>query len=710
MQFRRIRSLSIERTIHMKQEPHIPFDCFAELSSVRAVICLLVVVLMISASARAEDVPAAAEPIPDLSNLSLKELGQLSVDSVYTASKYQQKTTEAPASVTIVTAAQIERYGYRTLAEILRSVRGFYVTYDRNYSFLGTRGFARPGDYNTRVLLLIDGHRVNDIIFDGALIGTEFPLDVDLIDRVEIIRGPSSSLYGTSAFFGVINVITKQGRSLDGAAASGELASLGTYKGRVSYGKKFQSGLEMLLSSTSYKSHGQRRLYFSEFDDPATNNGIAEHADADGFSNFFGKLSFRDFTLHGLYGSRDKSIPTASFGTVFNDPRSRTIEQRGYLDLQHEKTFANRWELVSRLYYDAYGYDGDYLYDHSDGMDDLLVFNRDLARGNWWGSEIKASRKLKAKHTLTLGTEYRNNFRQDQMNYDKDPFIQYLDDRRSSANWAFYVQDEYAIHRKLIFNAGLRFDHYDTFGGTTNPRLGLIYNPFEETTVKLLYGHAFRAPSFYELFWWQNEASKANPRLNPETINTPELVLEQRLGKHIQLTAAGFYYAIDGLITQKTDPADNLLVYQNLDKIQTKGLELELEGKWASGVEGRVAYTLQDGKNLQTGSKLRNSPRDVAKFNLSVPLARNKLFAGFATYYVGKRATGRGSQTGAALVSDFTLFSRRLINGFDLSANVHNLFNQRYAHPGSEEHVQDFIRQDGRTFRVKLTFHFPAGK
>ena len=113
--------------------------------------------------------------------------------------------------MTIVTAGEIKRYGYRTLADILRSVRGFFVTYDRNYDYVGVRGFGRPGDYNSRVLLLVDGHRINDNVYDTASIGTEFPVDVDLIDRMEIIPGPSSSLYGNNAFFGVINIITRKG-------------------------------------------------------------------------------------------------------------------------------------------------------------------------------------------------------------------------------------------------------------------------------------------------------------------------------------------------------------------------------------------------------------------------------------------------------------------------------------------------------------------
>ena len=180
------------------------------------------------------------------------------VPSVYGASKYEQKVTEAPSSVSIVTADEIKKFGYRTLADILRSVRGFYISYDRNYSYVGVRGFSRPGDYNSRILLLIDGHRLNDNVFDSALVGTEGVLDVDLIDRVEIIRGPSSSLYGSNAFFAVVNIISKRGRDLQGAEVSGEVGSFETYKGRLSYGRKFSNGVEGLLSGSYYTSEGQK--------------------------------------------------------------------------------------------------------------------------------------------------------------------------------------------------------------------------------------------------------------------------------------------------------------------------------------------------------------------------------------------------------------------------------------------------------------------
>lgn len=176
-----------------------------------------------SAVVHAESSPVAASTAVAAHDYLDLDIGELMDIKVYGASQYVQKVTEAPASVTIITAEEIKKYGYRTLADILQSVNGFYVTNDRSYSYIGVRGFNRPGDYNSRVLLLVDGHRLNDNIYDQAGIGTESPIDVDLIDRVEIIRGPSSSLYGTNAFFGVINVIMKRGRDINGIELSTEV-------------------------------------------------------------------------------------------------------------------------------------------------------------------------------------------------------------------------------------------------------------------------------------------------------------------------------------------------------------------------------------------------------------------------------------------------------------------------------------------------------
>src|ERR1700732_3736591 len=194
-----------------------------------SIVILSLLFLVSSTCARAQNNSAS----PSLLDKSLEELMNIQIDTVYGVSRFRQKVTEAPASVTIVTSEEIQKYGYRTLADILRNVPGFYVTYDRNYSYLGLRGYGPPGDYNSRIAVLIDGHRLNDNLYDGALIGTEFPIDVDLIERVEVIRGPNSSLYVASAFLGVVSVITKRGKDMPGVSVAGEVASYGTYKGRV---------------------------------------------------------------------------------------------------------------------------------------------------------------------------------------------------------------------------------------------------------------------------------------------------------------------------------------------------------------------------------------------------------------------------------------------------------------------------------------------
>src|SRR5580700_745710 len=182
----------------------------------------------------------------DLSQASLEQLGNI---RVYSASMHLQPSGDAPSSVTVITANEIQQQGYRTLADILRTVRGFFVTYNRNYTSLGVRGFARPGDFNTRILLLVDGHRLNDNVYDEAMIGTEFPIDIDMIRRIEIVRGPVSSLYGSNALFAIINIITKRGQDLNGMELSADAASFNTYKGRVSYGHKFQQ-LDIAISGS----------------------------------------------------------------------------------------------------------------------------------------------------------------------------------------------------------------------------------------------------------------------------------------------------------------------------------------------------------------------------------------------------------------------------------------------------------------------------
>ena len=669
----------------------------------RALILVLLCLLPLLAPSQA--LAQKKDETPNLLDMSLEDLMSIEIDSVSGVSGFKQKVTEAPASVTIITSEEIQRYGYRTLADILRNVRGFYVSNDRNYSYLGVRGYGLPGDYNSRITLLVDGHRLNDNIFDAALIGTEFPIDVDLIDRVEVIRGPNSSLYIASAFLGVINIITKRGRDSEKVSVAGSAASYGTYQGRVTYGNQLKSGLELLLSGSFYDSHGQNQLFFPQFDGPANNNGIAVNADDDESHQLLANLSWGHFTLHGVYGSRDKGIPTAPFGSVFNVTGTHTIDARAYLDLQYDRQLGSGWSLTNRLYYDQFNNDGTYIYDYSASGGPSRVMNKNFAHGKWWGDEVAFSKQVFGRQRLTFGSEFRDNFQQNQGNYDLQPFVQYFSSYRSSSIFSFYAQDEIHLRKNLVLNLGLRYDHYSTFGSTTNPRAALIYSPWEKSTFKLLYGQSFRAPNFFELYY-AAPGNEGNPSLKPETVKTIELVWEQYFANHFRTTISGFYYPIHRLIGEQVDPANGNAVFTNAGSLDLQGVDFELARKLPGGVEGAVSYSFQNGRSPSTPMPLTNSPKHLVQASLSVPVFQQKVFASMDLQYVSKRATLTGQYAAAYVVPNFTLFSRNFLKGWELSASLYNAFNQKYADPGGNGLAEDVIFQDGRNFRIKVGYKF----
>jgi iron complex outermembrane receptor protein len=648
----------------------------------------------------------ANQRTPDLTDLPLEQLMDIPVEG---ASKYVQKPTEAPSSVTVITSDEIKKYGHRTLADVLQSVQGFHVSYDRNYAFLGARGVSL-GDFNSRILLLVDGHRVNNNITDGAYIDTAFILDIDLVDRVEIIRGPGSVLYGNNAFFGVINVITRQGKQLDGAEVSGEYASYDTYKGRFTYGNLFTNGVQLLLSGTFYDSAGPDRLFYKEFNTPVQNNGVATSLDDDSFGSFFGSLSYRDFTLEGGYVSREKGNPTGQFSianpgffiTTFNDSRLRTTDERSYSALKYAHSFPEVVDMTAQVYYDRYDFEIGVPQTLLVGTNAIpIAFSQENDVGEWWGAEVQLNKRLWDRHIVTLGGEYRDDFRQERRVTGQATVSQ---ERQS---YGVYLQGDFAVVTNLHFNGGVRYDQYGDFDPTFNPRLALIYNPVAKSTLKAIYGTAFRAPNFLEV-----TLSPPGQLLQPENITSYELVYEQEIGRHLRSSLTGFYNEMNELIVFNSGS------FANFDA-ETKGVELALSGLWASGIRGRVSYSLQETRNHSLDWEMPDSPDHLVKFNLSVPLYRDKIFAGIEFQYTsdrrslhntsdvaGQPLTVQGEEADDFGIVNLTLFSQKLIKNLEFSASVYNLLDRKYGDPATRFHVQDVIEGQGRTFRLKLTYRF----
>jgi iron complex outermembrane receptor protein len=658
---------------------------------------LLVAPLVLQPSivaAQGSDPPPGDGP-QNLAQLDLEDLLRVKVDTVYAASKFVQEVAQAPASVSIITAEEIRDHDYRTLADILGHVRGFYVSYDRNYRYVGLRGFSRPGDYNSRILLLLNGHRLNDPIYDEALLGTESPIDVSLLDRVEVIRGPSSSLYGTSAFFAVVNLVTRSGRALSGVELEGQGGSQAFRNGRATTGGRTANGLEGLVSFSAFETRGNSRLYFPEFNEPPLSNGIVRNADGDRSTNLFASAAAHGFQLQMAYGSRTKKIPTASFGTSFDDPRSETTDARGLVDVQFTRAIHPRLTLQARASYDQYDYDGSYAYDEGIFLDG--------AHAAWATTEVALVRRFD-RHNLTGGIEYRRNFRENQWSADWNGVV--LDDRRQSSTAAAFVEDEFRINRHLLINGGVRWDRYfNSFGSTVNPRVGIIVFPSEGTALKVLYGRAFRAPNPFELYYEQGPRSM---ELGPERIVTNEVVWEQRVGRRLQLTASVFHNRVTDLITQRGGSLESVdgLYYANYGGLAATGMEWEAQLALPGRIRTRFAHAFQSATDDLLGGSAYNSPGQLSTIVVDLPIARSGLHASFNATYIGDRQTVRGIPVPAAFVSNLTLSRALPRSGLRLSLSLHNLFDAAYADPGAEEHRQLVIPQDGRTLNLRATWRF----
>jgi len=613
---------------------------------------------------------------------------------ISTASKYSQYQSDAPASITVITAEDIERLGFRSIDEVLASVAGFYARYDRDYAYIGTRGLGRPTDYNNRLLLMLNGNTTNDGVYGAAAMGTDFQLDFRIIDRIEIIRGPGSSLYGTGAVFAVVNIITKRGADADGLVVSGEVGSYGRRRAAAFFGKKYANGLDFVISGQITDIRGQD-LYFPEFDAPETNQGVAEGLDWDKNHSFFGMAQLGDFLVQGALVSRKKGNPTGYYETVFNDDRATSYDTEGLVELQYSHDFSVNKNLIVRAYHNRYFEEGQFPYD-------LLAIDDAVSR--WYGGEVRFRWDSAANNRIIIGAEYQRHFRAEYKYWNE--VSTFVEGNHPYCVYSFYLQDEYQIKKNLSLTAGVRRDQYSDTGSRTSPRFGVVYHPSAATTFKLLYGEAFRKPSIYELYVFDPESGyKPNVDLEPEEIRTLELSWEERLSANLLGFASVYRYRMQNLIDWILDPTDDFYQAQNVGRVRAWGMELGLQAQLGREARGQVSYSWQDATDQDSGLQLTNSPRHLVKAALVLPLLKY-FYASTLCQYESARTTVIGTKTDPFLLTHLTLTSRRLIDHLSVSLQIRNLFDSPYSYPGGPEHLQPSIPQNGREFSLRLEYRF----
>jgi iron complex outermembrane receptor protein len=630
---------------------------------------------------------ALANTHENLTDLDLEDLLQKEVKS---ASKLAKQISESPSAVSIVTAKDIQSYGYRTLAEIINSMRGLNTTSDHVYTYMSGRGFGRPGDYPGRVMLLIDGHQANDNLYNASYLGHDGLLDTELIERVEYVSGPGAVIYGNGAFYGIINVITKKGSQYNGAQVAVDAYSHDGFKGRLTYGNLLENGADILLSASGYRSQG-KDYYFSAFDNPANNFGVANDLDAEKNHRLFLKLNYAQWALEAAYVDRTKDDPAAGYDTDFNAKPNHMRDTNAFINLSHESIWSDSLKNVSKIYYGQYAYAARNLFGGMPYQEDNL--------GRWWGAESKFVYTGFTQHQWVYGLEYRND-------YQQDFYLPNATIENSIYMASAYLQDEYRWSPQWALSMGARLDYGGENAKNISPRLALLYSPNERMDIKASYATAFRRPNAYERFYEDDSTQVANPDVHQERIAATELVLEYRPDTTSKWLSSVYYYHTKdyiGVIDSLTAPG--FLQATNWDRSQTRGIDIEYEKKWSSATRLRASYAWQyatDGLDRW----LVDSPKHLAKLNVAHALLNDQLHLGVELQYVGHRNTEAGENLGSYTLTNLTLHSKTLFKNTTVSTSVKNLFNKEYSVPAPSFYRPDSFEQDRQSLWLQISYDF----
>ncbi|MDD5461623.1 MAG: TonB-dependent receptor [Methylococcales bacterium] len=717
------------------------------------------VTLFLSFSSAVAKAEARAE---DLMDLSLEELGAIPVTTIATGTS--KPIYQSAAVTSVITAEQIKSMGATELHEVLETVPGVHASlqpnsYDYNYSIRGIRNVQ-----NSQVLILLNGTRVTTP-FSGTLpTGTELPIEA--IQQVEVIRGPGSALYGADAFAGVINIITKSAKDINGKTLGVRAGDHGTQSGWGQYGAEW-AGWEVATSLQYQHTDGD--------------NGRIVHADAQTINdNLFGThashapgpMNTNYETINGHLNLKRKHWDIGFWAFNSNggtragvagalDPKGSGNGEQYLGDIRFStEDWLDNWELTAHASY----LETDFLVQTQIFPNNaILPIGSNLpigANGNITSSlsnsslvyfpngvndnlgrieripsiELSSIYKGLSNHIMrfSAGFRYEGITTSDSKNFGygeplppvvgdtltnvTDTRYAYLPDTHRTI-WSLVAQDEWQIAKDWQFTAGLRYDNYSDFGNTFNPRVALVWDINEKITSKLLYGKAFRAPNFAEQFTQNNPVIIGNKNLKPETINTYEWALNYRPSSTLNTAVNVFYYQIRDLISLVPDPSLTTNTYKNSGN--QNGYGTELEGNWQITEQWSIKgnYAWQHSTNEITNNSVTGVPEHhvfVAfdwQFLPQWQLQPQLNWIGGRTPLLSANPAlndllGDNRKLRNYETVDFTLRGKKLFGHLNLAASLRNAFDTKYYEPAALQVAPQTLPMQGRSFYLEASVNF----
>lgn len=641
-----------------------------------------------------------------------------------TATKRPTSLRMAPAIATIITADDIRNMGARNLEDVLKMVPGFGVsTNEWGTRMIEVRGI-RSGA-SEKILVMLDGHSLNRNTNGSALVyNVANKLPVENIKQVEVIRGPGSALYGNSAFVATINIITRNAEEIDGLEVKAGGGSFDTFKGNLTGGKAIGDELTISGSLDQYRSNGAK-LTVEKDSLSATPFSMAPGSPdlETRQTEAFLKADYGDLSLRGHFQTQ-KEHAYIGYASALTD-NSYNKPENYWGELAYALDVAPGLATNLKLYYDAYkqggnavifpnGFGGSFpegmigqpkLKDRTIGSE--LQFDWDMFKGNHLiaGAAYEELRQYDVKQLANFNPANYSDIGpiQDVANWNKNVTRQIF---------ATYLQDEWQLPARINLTAGLRYDHYSDFGDTVNPRAGLVWSLLENFDLKLLYGQAFRAPNFQELYNINNPVVVGNPDLKAERIQTYEAGLAWRLNRYFAANANYFFSTIrDQIGWTPSTTAGTPAVNANLGKTETQGIELGANGAIGSDLNWKFSYTWQDPRDASTDKRLPYVPSQRIGGSVNYTLTR---YVNLHTdiLWTGARPRAAGDtrlEMPAYGTADVAVTLKNFFRTLEIQAAIHNILDKKYYDPdtsGAQKKVPGDFPREGISGYVTAAYRF----